>query len=68
MLLMQHAVPSAMGGNFFSRSTADGAAPVGAVRVALRSFWQANARGFGSSQRDVDFTLDTVISISRYGP
>lgn len=67
-LLMQHVFPSAMGGNLFSRSGSDGAAPVGAVRVALRSFWRANARGFGSSQRDVDFTLDTVLTASRYGP
>jgi len=69
-LLMRHVVPlpATSGGFLFSRRGADGAAPVGAVRVALRSFWQANPRGFGTSQRDVDFTLDTVLSVSRHGP
>lgn len=69
-LLMQHVSPSpAMGSVLFSRRPADtGSNSLGAVRVNLRSFWSAAGRGFGSAARDVDFSLNTVISVNRAGP
>ncbi len=57
--LMQYAVPSA--GYIFSRIPADGAAAPGAVRVSLRSFWQATAHSFGRAQHDVDFSMNTLL-------
>ncbi len=67
-MLMRHVSPVASIGTLFSRRASDGATSVGAVRVALRSFWQAQAQGFGAAQRDVDFVLDTVITANRHGP
>ncbi|HCC48031.1 MAG TPA: hypothetical protein DEQ38_07965 [Elusimicrobia bacterium] len=65
-LLMRHVSPSAdMGSVLFSRVNADGAVGVGSVRVLLRSFWQASSRGLGAAQRDVDFALDSVITMNR---
>lgn len=51
---------------FFSRSAADGIAQRDIVRVRLRSFWSASGRGFGKSQRDVDFTLDSAVQVHLY--
>lgn len=62
-LMMRHVNPAS--GFMFSRRPADGIDAVGSVRVTLRSFWSAAGRGFGSSQRDVDFTLDSVVTITR---
>jgi prepilin-type N-terminal cleavage/methylation domain-containing protein len=47
----------------FSRS---GVTSPDLVHVTLHSLWQASARGFGQlgAQRDVDFTLDTVVKAS----
>lgn len=69
-LLMQHVSPSpAMSGFLFSRRSADtGTNALGAVRVNLRSFWDSAGRGFGSAARNVDFSLDTVITVNRAGP
>lgn len=59
-LMMRHVNPA--NGFMFSRRAADGVDSSGAVRVTLRSFWSASGRGFGSSQRDIDFTLDSVVT------
>ncbi|MGD9641550.1 MAG: type II secretion system protein J [Elusimicrobiales bacterium] len=48
----------------FSRRPAERINDSATVRVRLRSFWDASARGMGASQRDVDFSLDTVIAAS----
>lgn len=65
-LLMRHVSPSPLlGGLLFSRNNADGAVGVGAVRVLLRSFWQASSANLGRSQRDVDFSLDSVVTMNR---
>lgn len=52
------------GQNIFSRRSAERINDSATVRVRLRSFWDASARGMGASQRDVDFSLDTVIAAS----
>jgi prepilin-type N-terminal cleavage/methylation domain-containing protein len=51
--------------NPFSRAAADGVREVPAVRVRLHSFWRADTRGFGNSQRDIDFFLDSVLTVNR---
>jgi prepilin-type N-terminal cleavage/methylation domain-containing protein len=61
-ILMQAASPNP---DFFSRRAADGVYEQDAVRVKLRSLWSASGRGFGKAQRDVDFTMDTVIHVHR---
>jgi hypothetical protein len=53
--------PSLPGGNLFSRRAADGVVAQDAVRVVLHTVWSASGRGFGSNQRDVDSSLDSVI-------
>ncbi len=67
MLLMQYVIPLAPPRSqfAFSRSAADGVTEVPDVRIMLRSYWNAANRGFGSSQRDIDFTLDTVLTVNR---
>ncbi|MDD2804586.1 MAG: type II secretion system protein [Elusimicrobiales bacterium] len=62
-LMMRHVSPPS--GFMFSRRAVDGVDAVGAVRVTLRSFWSAAGRGFGASQRDVDFSLDSVVTVNR---
>ncbi len=57
--LMQYADTSA--GYLFSRRASEGINDSGSVRVVLRSRWIAASRGMGSAQRNVDFTMDTVI-------
>jgi len=69
-LLMQYIVApnvqaDAQSQFIFSRSAADGVREVPVVRVRLHSFWDAGARGFGSTQRNVDFTLDSLVSSNR---
>ncbi len=66
-LLMQYVVPPpAPRSQFtFSRAALDGVREVPSVRISLRSFWVAANRGFGSNQRDVDFSLDSLITINR---
>lgn len=59
-LLMRNVSPA--NGFLFSRRAADGIDEAGSVRIRLRSFWSAAGRGFGSSQRDIDFSLDTVVT------
>lgn len=49
----------------FSRSASDGIYENGTVRVTLRALWSAAGRSFGTTQRDVDFRLDTVINVNR---
>jgi len=61
--LSQHVVPLP-GQMLFSRRPAERINDAATVRVRLRSFWDASARGMGGSQRDVDFSLDTVIATS----
>ncbi|MDO8805508.1 MAG: prepilin-type N-terminal cleavage/methylation domain-containing protein [Elusimicrobiota bacterium] len=61
-LLMERAMPLT---TLFSRRTADGINEVDTVRIRLRSTWDATARGFASTQRDVDFGLDTVVKVNR---
>lgn len=61
--LSQHVTPRP-GQMLFSRRPAEGINDVSNVRIRLRSFWDASARGMGGSQRDVDFSLDTVIATS----
>lgn len=55
-------VPPPANGMMFSRRTAEGADFTGAVRVTLRSYWTAADRGFATSQRDIDFVLDSVVN------
>lgn len=66
-LLMQYVVPpDPPRSQFtFSRAALDGVREVPSVRVTLRSFWVAANRGFGSNQRDIDFTLDSLITVNR---
>ena len=64
-LLVQHLDTTQFNGALFSRHTGDGVFEMDTVRVVLRSFWSASAQGFGSSQRDVDSTLDTVVRFTR---
>jgi len=59
-LMMRHVNPP--NGFMFSRRAADGVDSSASVRVTLRSFWSAAGRGFGSSQRDIDFTLDSMVT------
>ena len=74
-MLVQGAVPNPV---FFSRRPAETVMVNGApvvvrgiterdqVWVSIRSFWSASARGFGKSQRDVDFTLTSVFRVQKY--
>ncbi|MCM2268325.1 MAG: type II secretion system GspH family protein [Elusimicrobiales bacterium] len=62
-LLMQATRPTP---TFFSRAAVDGVNERDIVRVRLRSLWSASGRGFGKSQRDVDFTLDSAVQVHRY--
>ena len=62
--LSQHVVPPLPGQSIFSRRSAERINDSATVRVRLRSFWDASARGMAASQRDVDFSLDTVIAAS----
>ena len=74
LLLMQFASPNPV---FFSRRPTEtvlvngvakvtqGVNEADTVRVMLRSWWRPLVRGFGKSQRDVDFTMDTVIKVNR---
>lgn len=76
-LMMQAAVPNPF---FFSRRASEVKTVSGApvtiagvterdqVLILLRSFWAASARGFGRSQRDVDFSLDSTARVNRYAP
>ena len=66
-LLMQHvAPPNPPRSQFaFSRAAVDGVRETPSVRISLRSFWVAANRGFGSNQRDVDFSLDSLVTINR---
>jgi prepilin-type N-terminal cleavage/methylation domain-containing protein len=61
--LSQYVVPLP-GQQIFSRRSAERINDSATVRVRLRSFWDASARSLGASQRDVDFSLDTVIAAS----
>lgn len=63
--LSQFITTPATGGSLFSRRTADGVNDTGSVRVRLRAFWPAASRGLGSAQRDLDFSLDTVLRVTR---
>lgn len=65
--LMQHIQPpdAPRSQAVFSRAAADGVREVPAVRITLRSVWRADARGFGASQRDIDFTLDSLVTVNR---
>ena len=70
-LLMQHsAAPLSppYSASMFSRraSAPDNVYERDAVLVTLRSFWVASLRGFGTQQRqrDVDFTLTSLVSIT----
>ncbi len=67
-LMMENVSPPPSVGTLFSRRPADGVNEADTVRVALRTFWSAAGRGFGSSQRDVDSTLDSVIKFNRSRP
>ncbi len=61
-LLMQikdNAAPVAIQ-DFFSRRNSDGVYEKDLVLIRLRSFWSASYRGFGKSQRDVDFSLTSA--------
>lgn len=51
--------------NPFSRSSADGINEIPAVRIRLHSYWQADVRGMGASQRNIDFVLDSVVTVNR---
>ncbi|OGR51018.1 MAG: hypothetical protein A2049_03955 [Elusimicrobia bacterium GWA2_62_23] len=62
-MLMQ-AVPNTP--SFFSRAAVDGINERNVVRVRLRSLWSASQRGFGKSQRDIDFMLDSAVMVQRY--
>lgn len=66
-LMMQYVVPPdpPRSQYVFSRAAADGVRQVPAVRVTLRSQWIAANRGFASSQRDIDFSLDSIITVNR---
>lgn len=70
-LLMQHVAsplpqpPDSQTTFIFSRSPLDRVNEVPAVRIRLRSQWIAANRGYGGSQRDVDFTLDSLVSVNR---
>ena len=48
----------------FSRSNADNVYEKDLVLVRLRSYWSASSRGFGKSQRDVDFSLASAVKAS----
>ena len=61
VMLSQYVAPLP-GQMLFSRRPAERINDAASVRVRLRSFWDASARGMGAAQRDVDFSLDTVIS------
>jgi len=67
LLLMQYVVPPLPPRSqfTFSRAAADGVSEVPSIRVSLRSLWLAGNRGFGNSQRDIDFSLDSLISVNR---
>jgi prepilin-type N-terminal cleavage/methylation domain-containing protein len=62
-MLMRHVAPPT--GFIFSRRPVDGVDAAGSVRITLRAFWSAAGRGFGSSQRDIDFSLDSVVTVNR---
>jgi len=62
-LLMQYVPPDPY--KPFSRRASEGINEHDTVRVTLRSVWSASGRGFGSSQRDVDFSLDSVVKLNR---
>ncbi|OGR62957.1 MAG: hypothetical protein A2X31_04265 [Elusimicrobia bacterium GWB2_63_22] len=66
-LLMQYVVPPLPPRSqfTFSRAAVDGVREVPSVRISLRSFWVAANRGFAANQRDVDFSLDSLITINR---
>ncbi|MHB0994750.1 MAG: PulJ/GspJ family protein [Elusimicrobiales bacterium] len=51
--------------NPFSRAAADGVTEMPAVRIRLHSYWVAGVRGFGASQRDIDFVLDSLVTVNR---
>lgn len=65
--LSQHVLPLP-GQMLFSRRPAERINDAATVRVRLRSFWDASARGMSATQRDVDFSLDTVIATSSPRP
>ena len=67
-LMMENASPPPSVGTLFTRRPADGVNEADIVRIALRTFWSAAGRGFGSSQRDVDSTLDSVVKFNRARP
>ncbi len=69
-ILMQYVTtPSNPSASIFSRMPSDGVAQRDAVAVNLRSFWDASARHFGSKQRqqDIDFSLSSLVQVSRPG-
>ena len=53
------------GVDIFSRKSADYVDDLMSVRVNILSFWDAGAHGYGDSQRNVDFTLNSTFSSSR---
>lgn len=64
-MLMENVVPTLPTGALFSRRASDGVNEVDTVRVLLRSQWFAAPSGLGSTQRDVDTRLDSVVRFNR---
>lgn len=50
--------------DFFTRRNTDDVYERDLVLVRLRSQWSASMRGFGKSQRDVDFTLRSAVKVN----
>lgn len=64
-MLMENVVASLPAAALFSRHATDGVNEADTVRVLLRSQWLAAPSGLGSTQRDVDTRLDSVIRFNR---
>ena len=51
----------------FSRLSGDVGGSSSLVRVNLHSQWFSAGRGLGSTQRDIDYELDSVYAVNRPG-